>query len=56
MRFEVEDLDELAATLAQRGQQPGDKAVTLKLAPYGTFEVLNVTTPDGALIQFLEGL
>lgn len=56
VRFEVEDLDELAATLAQRGQQPGDKAVTLKLAPYGTFEVLNVTTPDGALIQFLEGL
>ncbi len=53
VRFEVEDATALISNLAERGVGV-DTATLMSLAPYGDFMGLNVTTPDGALIQFLE--
>lgn len=54
IRFETDSLEALSARLDARGYSPAGAAAPMRLPPYGRFDVLNVTTPDGALIQFLE--
>lgn len=54
IRFEVDSLDALESRLEARGYPPAGARGALRLPPYGRFEVLNVTTPDGAIIQFIE--
>lgn len=54
IRFEIDNLDVLDARLDARGYSPTGAAQPLRLPPYGSFDVLNIMTPDGALIQFLE--
>lgn len=52
--IEIESLAALHTRLDARGYPPASATQPLRLPPYGRFDVLNVTTPDGALIQFLE--
>ena len=47
-------LDALETRLESRGYPAMGEAMPLRLPPYGRFEALNVSTPDGALIQFIE--
>ena len=54
VRFDVDSLASLAATLARRGGVATTSPTDLKLAPYGRFRGTSVRTPDGAIIQFLE--
>ena len=54
IRFEIDSLEVLETRLDARGYPPNGPSQPLRLPPYGRFDVLNVTTPDGALIQFLE--
>jgi hypothetical protein len=52
--IEIDSLAALHTRLGARGYPPASAAQPLRLPPYGRFAVLTVTTPDGALIQFLE--
>ncbi len=54
VRFEVESLAALAATLQRRGGIGTAPPTDLVLPPYGRFRGTSVRTPDGAIIQFLE--
>ena len=54
IRFEIDSLEMLEARLDARGYPAAGPAQPMRLPPYGRFDVLNVATPDGALIQFLE--
>ena len=54
IRFEIDSIEALEARLESRGYPAMGEAMPLRLPPYGRFEALNVSTPDGALIQFIE--
>ena len=54
VRFDVESLESLAATLARRGGVATSSPEDLALPPYGRFRGTSVRTPDGAIVQFLE--
>jgi catechol 2,3-dioxygenase-like lactoylglutathione lyase family enzyme len=53
VRFEIDSLDLLDERLAARGYAADGERRDVHISPYGPFEVRNVSTPDGALIQFL---
>ena len=54
VRFDVESLASLAATLVRRGGIVAPSPTDLKLPPYGRFRGTSVRSPDGAIVQFLE--
>ncbi len=54
IRFGIDRLDMLDERLAARGYAADGERQAVHISPYGRFELRNVTTPDGALIQFLE--
>ncbi len=54
VRFEVDDLDSLRETLEARSQMDIASSHTYSLEPYGVVETIELTTPDGAAIQFFE--
>ena len=55
VRFEVEDLGTLRETLEARSQTAIASPQAYSLEPYGAVETIELTTPDGAVIQFFEG-
>ena len=54
VRFEINDLDGLDERLGARGYAADGERQDVHISPYGRFELQNLRTPDGALIQFLE--
>ena len=56
VRFEVDDADAAASLIAARGGRVDIPPRTFEVAPYGVLRALDVTTPDGAIIQFYEPL
>ena len=54
VRFEVDSLDALRRTLELRGSDHAGEPAALELEPYGGIELVELTTPDGAAIQFFE--
>ncbi len=54
VRYPVRDADDAAALIAKRDTKRQPSVVPVTVAPYGDLKLLNVTTPDGALIQFYE--
>ena len=53
VRFGIDGLDLLDERLAARGYAADGDRHAVHISPYGPFELRNVRTPDGALIQFL---
>jgi len=54
VRFEVEDLGTLRKTLEARSRTDTASPQSYSLEPYGVVESIELTTPDGAAIQFFE--
>jgi len=54
VRFEAHDLRELGETLELRSRSDLAPPHAYTLEPYGIVETVELTTPDGALIQFFE--
>ena len=53
VRFPVDDLETVTTTLSERNW-PASVAREFAIEPYGRQRVLNVRTPDGSTIQFLQ--
>ncbi|MEM7504347.1 MAG: hypothetical protein AAF417_20070 [Pseudomonadota bacterium] len=53
VRFPVEDLETVTTTLSERNW-PASMAREFAIEPYGRQRVVNVRTPDGSTIQFLQ--